>query len=79
VLQIAKEQGTKIFSGTFQGEDGKFYFYLATASTGDLLDGHRARFCGVVTSRFSYENSAGGSTHSVRMVGLFDLPENRKL
>lgn len=33
----------------------------------------------MVTSRFSYENVNGGSTHAVRMVGIFDLPENRKL
>lgn len=26
----------------------------------------------------SYENSGGGTTHAVQVVGIFDLPENRK-
>lgn len=79
VAQIAKEQGTKLFSGTLVSDDGKPFFYIAAASTGDLLENSRARFCGVVTSRYSYSNVSGGTTHAVRLVGLFDLPENRKL
>lgn len=79
IVQIAKEQGTKVYSGTLGTPDQKIYFYIAVASTGDLLENSPAKFCGVVTGRFSYSNVTGGTTHAVRLVGLFDLPENRKL
>lgn len=79
VLQISKEQGTKLFSGTLMSDDMKPIFYIATASTGDLVGQSRAKFCGVVTGRYSYSNVSGGTTHAIRLVGLFDLPENRKL
>jgi hypothetical protein len=79
VVQIAREQGTKLFYGTLFGEAGRMTYYYAVGSTGDIVDGHRARFCGVSAGRFSYENTGGGTTHAVRLVGMFDLPENRKL
>ena len=37
-----------------------------------------ARFCGIATGRDTYANTGGGTTHAVRVVGMFDLPENRK-
>lgn len=79
VVQIAKEQGTKLFFGTMSDDSGRMTYYYAAGSTGDIVDGHRARFCGVSAGRFSYENTGGGTTHAVRLVGMFDLPENRKL
>lgn len=45
-------------------------------STG-VVQGSTARFCGVITGLQSYENSAGGSTHSVFTLGMFDTPKNR--
>lgn len=79
VVQISKEQGTKLFSGTLMSDDMKPVFYIAAASTGDIVGQARGKFCGVVTGRYSYGNVSGGTTHAVRLVGLFDLPENRKL
>ncbi|MEJ7728185.1 MAG: hypothetical protein WKG00_03135 [Polyangiaceae bacterium] len=51
--------------------------FSAAGSTGELVERSPARFCGVVTGVFSYSNSAGGSSHAIDVVGLFDLPENR--
>lgn len=52
--------------------------YVAVADTGDLVENSPARFCGIVTGRYSYSNSGGGTTHAVGLVGMFDLPSNRK-
>jgi hypothetical protein len=31
----------------------------------------------VVTGKYSYANSGGGTGHAVTLVGVFDLPENK--
>jgi hypothetical protein len=49
---------------------------IAVRSTGKLVDGDRARVCGVLTG----VNVIRGGTNDVlahRIVGMFDLPENR--
>jgi hypothetical protein len=51
--------------------------FYAVGSSGDLVQNRPARFCGAVAGRYSYDNAAGGSTHAVAVVGLFDLPENK--
>jgi hypothetical protein len=50
---------------------------VAVGSTGELVEGKTATFCGVVIGKHSYPNSGGGQTHTVRLVGMFDLPANR--
>lgn len=50
--------------------------FYAAGSSGDLVDGSKARFCGVVTGLFSYDNAGGGTTHAVSAVGMFKLPDN---
>lgn len=80
VIQIHTEKldTGKIFSGTFATNDSKYVSYLAAGSSGELVERSPAKFCGVVTGRHSYSNVSGGTTHAVRAVGLFDLPENKK-
>ena len=56
---------------------GQVIHYLAAGDTGTLVDGDRARFCGVTTGRYSYSNAGGGTTHAVQLIGMFDLPSNR--
>ena len=56
---------------------GKKVSFFAVQSTGDLVEGSRARLCGVVTGRYSYSNTGNGTTHAVKVVGVFDLAENR--
>ena len=55
----------------------KLYHFIAVGSSGDLVQGKTARFCGVVTGKYDYHNSGGGMGHAVQIVGMFDLPENR--
>jgi len=78
VIQILvnKTKYGKIAEGLLMTGDMKFLSFLAVGSTGDLVERSRGRFCGVVTGRYSFANSAGGTTHSVQVVGMFDLPEN---
>lgn len=65
------------YEGLTHGAGGALYHFLATGDTGELVAGSMARFCGVVTGRYDYANSAGGSSHAVDVVGMFDLPANR--
>lgn len=80
VIQITSEKvdDSKLYYGTFMTAEVKPIFYHATGSTGDLVEQSPGRFCGVVVGRHSYSNAGGGTTHAVRLVGMFDLPENRK-
>lgn len=57
--------------------NGDVYMTVAVGSTGELVEQSNARFCGVVVGKFSYSNSGGGTTHAVRLVGMFDLKANR--
>lgn len=64
-------------SGGLVAEDGVFQFY-AVRSTRDVLEGRNARLCGIVTGRVTFMNALGSNTRAVSLVGMFDLPENRK-
>jgi hypothetical protein len=75
-ILVNKTKHGKIAEGLLVTGDMKFLSFLAVGSTGDLVERSRGRLCGVVIGRYSYANSAGGTTHSVQVVGMFDLPEN---
>jgi hypothetical protein len=80
IIEISAEdlKGEKLYAGGMYGDGWKIYRFIAVGSTGELVERSRARFCGVVIGRFDYPNSAGGTAHSVQLVGMFDLPENKK-
>jgi len=78
IVQIAKEQAIDgAFSGNIFTSVGNVVNFVSFGSTGELVARSRARFCGIVTGNYAFENVAGGQTQSVQMVGAFDLPENR--
>ena len=52
--------------------------FLAVGDTGELVQGSKARFCGIAIGAYSYKNSGGGVTHGIQAVGMFDLNANRK-
>lgn len=76
-ISVDRSAGTPVFHGGMTSEDGIVRFTVVR-STGTLVESSYARICGVLSGRDDYDNSAGGVTHAVRVVGLFDLPENRK-
>ena len=68
----------KVFTGGLIDNSGQIYRFIAVKSTGEIVKGSTAKFCGIVTGRLMFSNSVGGTTHAVSLVGMFDLPENRK-
>lgn len=81
VVEIAADGSAgnpKIYTGGLMDEGGHFYRFIAVKSTGELVEQSRANFCGVVIGRNDYSNSIGGVAHSVQLVGMFDLAENKR-
>lgn len=76
IVEIAKVQ-PGIFHGRIMNDAVEVSTFYSVGSTGTLVQKSSARFCGIVTGRHSYGNAAGGTTHSVMLVGMFDLPENK--
>lgn len=56
---------------------GDVYQFVAVGDTGKIVEGSKATFCGVLVGKWDYPNSGGGTTHALRLVGMFDLPANR--
>jgi hypothetical protein len=77
-IQVEKADGNKFYNGGLVDHYGHIYRFIAVRSTGDLVAGSVAHFCGVVTGKQSYANSVGGMAHAVFLVGMFVLPENKK-
>lgn len=76
LISIARVPGAPVFGGLLNTGTLDIVSFFAVQSTGSLVEGSRARFCGVVTGRYSYANTGGGTTHAVKAVGVFDLTEN---
>jgi hypothetical protein len=76
-IEVDRSAGKPLYLGGLATHSGQVARFAAVGSTGDLVQKSGAKFCGVVTGRSSYSNSAGGTTHGVFLVGMFDLPENR--
>ena len=49
----------------------------AVGSSKGIIESTVAKFCGVALGTYNYKNVGGGTTISVKVVGMFDLPENR--
>lgn len=80
VVQVVRDATypKPLYSGTLATSSYDFVHYLAAGSSGTLVSGNSARLCGVVTGLFTYDNLGGNKTDAVQMVGMFDLPENRR-
>lgn len=76
-IEVDRKFPRPMYRGGLSSTGGVVRF-IAVHSTGELVSRSPARICGAVTGRESYENSGGGTTHAVQVVGIFDLPENRK-
>lgn len=80
LIQIAKEKldDGALFVGLMLTGYSEITRFIAAGSTGDLVENSRARLCGVVIGTYDYSNSGGGKGHAISVVGMFDLPENRR-
>jgi len=70
--------GGQIARGLLNSDAGHLYRFIAVKSSGDLGERSRATLCGFVVGTYDYPNSGGGTGHAVAVVGMFDLPENRR-
>ena len=52
------------------------YHFMNVGSSGNIDGNSFASACGIIIGTYSYPNSGGGTTHTVNVVGMFDLPEN---
>lgn len=79
VIEIATDRSTgfPIYTGGLIDYNADVLSFYAVGSSGDLVEHSPARICGIVTGSVAYSNSGGGVTHSVRVVGMFDLPQNK--
>lgn len=80
LIQISKESvgSSAVFIGLLMSGYTDLVHFVAVGSTGELVERSRTRLCGVVTGTYDYANSGGGTGHAINVVGMFDLPENRK-
>ncbi len=80
VLDISTDRaaGFPLYLGELVDYNGDILNFYAVGSTGALVERSQARICGIATGTVAYQNTAGGITQTVRVVGMFDLPENRK-
>jgi len=77
-IHADRSTGTLLHIGGLRTPGGQVARFFAVGSTGELVQGSPAHFCGIVTGVYSYDNTAGGTTHAAHLVGMFDLPENRQ-
>ncbi len=52
------------------------FSFVVVKSSGKIVQRDDARLCGVVVDRFDFNDSTGGFTKAIDVVGMFDLPEN---
>lgn len=80
IVQIEVEKlknGSKLNIGLLLTGGGNIYRFITAGSSGTLVENSYARLCGVVTGKYTYSNSAGGTGHAVEVIGVFDLPANK--
>jgi hypothetical protein len=77
-IEAVKTDAGKLFSGLMIDSSENLTEFVAVHGSGDLVERSWARFCGVVIGKYDYPNSGGGVGHALTLVGMFDLPENRR-
>ncbi len=76
-IHVGRVAGSKINEGILLTRGGELIKFLAAGSLGSLVQNSPARICGVATGKFDYSNSAGGTGHAIKVVGMFELPQNQ--
>jgi hypothetical protein len=71
VVEITDQEG--ISFGEIHGFSGTIYHFITVGSSGSIVEHTTAHLCGFVVGTYSYHNSGGGTTHTVDLVGMWDL------
>ena len=77
IIQISEYKNSISNEGLLRNASGKLYNFNNVKSSGNLVGHDFARMCGIVTGTYDYHNSGGGVGHTVDIVGIWDLPENK--
>ncbi len=77
-ISAEKTEMGKFYSGGLYGSDGNIYRFLAVGTSGDLVGRSQAKLCGIVIGKQDYSGSNSNTVHAVFLVGMFDLPGNKK-
>lgn len=80
IIEIHTEKTAlgKFYHGGLMTPGQQVITFIAVRDTGEIVESSIARICGIVTGLHDYSNSAGGTTHAIQIVGLFDLPPNHE-
>jgi|SRR5690606_25681527 len=79
IVQIRADRsfGKVVYDGILSVGWGGYISFIATGSTAGINENTGGvNFCGIVSGARSYNNSGGGTTHSLAVVGMFDIQEN---
>lgn len=77
-ISANKSRSPTTYDGMMRAESGHWFGYTAVHDTDKIVADVDARFCGVVTDFGRFAFSKGGTVDVVSIVGMFDLPSNRK-
>jgi hypothetical protein len=83
IVDLRKHTSKKLDFGYYTGllrkpSSQQYYSLYVIKDTGTLVPEQNAQFCGVVTGLYTYKNTGGGTTISLFLVGMFDLPSNHR-
>lgn len=77
-IKALKGSNPKMFWGILAPSETRAVVFLATGDTGRIVDGSAGRVCGVVTGIYRLTLKSGAPFPTPKVVGMFDLPGNRK-
>lgn len=77
-IKALKGSNPKMFWGILAPSETRAVVFLATGDTGRIVDGSAGRVCGVVTGIYHLTLKSGAPFPTPKVVGMFDLPGNRK-
>jgi len=77
-IKAMKTDGPKMFWGIIAPNEVHATVFMAVGDTGNIVDGSQARICGAATGIYRLTLKSGEPLPSPKLVGMFDLPTNRK-
>lgn len=77
-IEIEKTSEGNAYSGVMLTNTNDLVWFLAVGSTEGIVQRTHAKFCGIVTGAHSYTGIDNHNYTAVQVVGMFDIPQNRK-
>ena len=74
-IQVAPNTGGRSLALINDWRNRQLYSFATAFPSGDLVANSNAVFCGFVIGHRSFSNVSGGTTLTIQLVGMYDLPE----